>query len=295
VPIDLDRIHAQNPSIRYDKLVSHVIDGIEVAWMSSVGKQPDGSIHHACGLYTDCDFRIETIDGRLVRVSKNDEFDTRCREALKKAQELWFSQTRKVYPEWAAMDIHDAILDIFRRVSEGTWLGQRYPKMIYAQEVAKLLGVGNPNAFTNAAFKACAELEEQEKLALHGSILAPYVARFRFPIEIQDLLRYIIEEPLGWPNGEAGDCALSVIEATIGEYTQFKHGKNLVHAHNFPHIAPHHLVHFGLVWIHRGVEGSLNDPTRPGAPVNLTAMAAQLEKMAKQLREAGSAPKTGST
>src|SRR3989338_3958485 len=94
MPIDLDRIHAEDANIRYNKMVSCVIDGIEVSWMSFVGKRPDGSVHHGCGLYTDDDFRTEIFEGRLTRVLRNDAFNARCREASKKAQELWFSQTQ---------------------------------------------------------------------------------------------------------------------------------------------------------------------------------------------------------
>jgi len=135
-------------------------------------------------------------------------------------------------------------MDIFTRVKDGEWLGQHYANMIYAQEVAELLDIKGP-----AIWGYCDTLYAEERLELNGAILTDYEKRFRFPIEIQQLLAMLVEEPLGWPNGDAGDGFLYTLEHAIHEHTDYKSGKDAFWKENFPHIAPHHLLSFGMLWI----------------------------------------------
>lgn len=64
-------------------------------------------------------------------------------------------------------------------------------------------------------------------LLLKKNVLEEFAMNhFRFPEEIQRLFAYIIEEPLGWPNGGAGDVFVSELEKVIHEHTRFKHGND---------------------------------------------------------------------
>ena len=76
-------------------------------------------------------------------------------------------------------------------------------------------------------------------------------ARFQFPEEIRDLFRYMVEEPLGWPNGEAGDFFLATLEGAVQAANL--PDRNAFGGENHPHIAPHHLLAFGVQWAAHGL------------------------------------------
>jgi|GEM_PF-1726254 len=189
----------------------------------------------------ECELDYETNDkGWLIH--KRDSHKCKAQKTVFK---LIQKDAKKRYgAHWSSLGHKEAIMDIFARVKTGEWLGQRYSKMIYAQEVAELLDIKGP-----AIWGYCDTLYAEERLELNGAILADYEKRFRFPIEIQQLLAMLVEEPLGWPNGDAGDGFLYTLEHAIHEHTDYKSGKNAFWEENFPHIAPHHLLTFGMLWI----------------------------------------------
>ena len=156
-------------------------------------------------------------------------------------------------PDWKERPLSEKILDIHTRVQAGEYLGQSNGSAIYVQEVVPILQKNIPEILG-----ACRELFCAEKLDLNGMILADYVPRFRFPKELQELMRYMIEEPVGWPNGDAGDGFVYCLEAAISNHTDHKHG-NAFGKGNYPNLAPHHLASFGVDWLAAGVAGLQGD------------------------------------
>lgn len=108
---------------------------------------------------------------------------------------------------WKAMPLEDAILEIHARVESEQWLGQHYADMIYVQEVAVLLG-----ADFGLVRAACDDLFAKRKLQLNGMILRPFERRFRLPKPLTSFVIRFVGDPLGYPNGDAGECALGEIE-----------------------------------------------------------------------------------
>ncbi|MEK7498395.1 MAG: hypothetical protein AAB611_00870, partial [Patescibacteria group bacterium] len=85
---------------------------------------------------------------------------------------------KKCGAHWNSLGHKEAIMDIFARVKSGEWLGQRYSKMIYAQEVAELLGIKGPEIWGY-----CDALYAEERLELNGAILADYQPEFVDPVQ----------------------------------------------------------------------------------------------------------------
>jgi len=141
--------------------------------------------------------------------------------------------------------LEEVIEEIFHRVHEKKeFLGQQ-TNMIYAQQVATM--TGKPLREVLAALEM---LYAKDRIELNGMILQPFRQRFRFPKEIQSLLRFMIEEPLGWPNGDAGDCFLERLEGAITRGSDYKHGRDAFgHSNNWPRLAPHVKVIFGSQWL----------------------------------------------
>jgi len=144
---------------------------------------------------------------------------------------------------WKKMGMKEAILDIHRRVKAWEYVGQVSGNVIYTQEVSVLLGGERltsclaSDAVHDQVLAACGELYAEERLDLYGRILTDFVPCFRFPREMQMILRYIVEEPLGWPNGDAGDCWLGGFERGVQERLGFASGKAAFGKH-WPSIDP---------------------------------------------------------
>lgn len=263
------------------------VDSHIVSWMKYAGINIYDEPYEGEDLYCECDFefKIDTYtdsDGnkkqRTVRTS--DSFH--C-EAKQKVREQVKAEAREKYGySWKKMGKKRAVYNIFRRVQRREWLGQRYPSIIYVQEVADLL----EKDFREILI-ACGQLFEEEKMDLNGYILAPYVKRFRFPKEIQTLFRWIIEEPLGWPNGDAGDGFLYNLENAVHENTEYKHGKDVFEPSNYPHLAVDVLFNFGMQWIRYALERS--ETSEKGAtylrPSSLADMPEYFEQFAERCRE----------
>ena len=184
---------------------------------------------------------------------------------------------------WLAMTIEDAIMDVFDRVrNKREYLGQCSGTSIYAQEVAELLERPVPDVV-----QACGRLFKAERLNLYGMILIPFTPMFRFPKELRMVMRYIIEEPLGWPNGEAGECFIETAEAAITAYTAYKSGKQVFWEQNYPYIAPHHLLSFGAAWLELAIKRVESDPEdfKDLQFVDLAYLARLLGTFAERLQE----------
>lgn len=191
-------------------------------------------------LMCECDFDCEDVvrDGRTVRIRKGDPH--RCR-IKKRVRDAVLRRTRKRnFARWRKMGLRRAVLDIKRRVDGGEWLGQHEPRMIYVQEVAKLLGRPAQDVWA-----ACRELYAEEKLDLDGAILCDYAQGFRFPEEMVGIMRHVVEELLGWPNGDAGDFWIGKLEQDVQQKLGFESGK-AAFGKQWPHIDGVLLAEHGL-------------------------------------------------
>ncbi|MFC1639098.1 hypothetical protein ACFL26_02405, partial [Patescibacteria group bacterium] len=127
---------------------------------------------------------------------------------------------RRNRARWKGMTLKEAVLDIHGRVKAREYLAQVSGGAIYVQEVARLLDRGNKEVLA-----ACHELYGEEKLELHGMILADHEPCFRFPHPLGNLMAYLTEVPLGWPNGEAGSFRLWDVERRFQEQAGVESGR----------------------------------------------------------------------
>jgi len=198
--------------------------------------------------------------------------------ALEQARECIIEEARQER-QWKKLELKEAVLDIFTQVKEGEYIGQYLSSTIYVQEVATFLEKKEAEIWN-----ACHELFSEEKLDLNGAILCTYISRFRFPIEFQQLFRFMIEEPLGWPNGDAGDCVLFDVEGAIHENTDYKTGKDLFgDGGNYPNISPHILLMFSMRWLSSVLEQAQKDPTC-NLDFDPETIALNLERLANDFR-----------
>lgn len=163
-------------------------------------------------------------------------------------------------------------------------MGEHWAGTIYVQEVAALLGLPEPRVF-----QLCDELFLDEKLDLDGAILSHYIPRFRFPKEIETLIAYIVEEPLGWPNGDVGSFLISELEHAIHAHSRFKHGKHVFGEENYPHIAARHLLSFAQQWAIVALRRARENPKalEDIRSLGLERMAELFDGIAQGLREVG--------
>lgn len=211
------------------------------------------------------------------------------RTARARAQEEWMAGFRaSMGPQWDRLSDGEKIVELALRVGAGEWLGQANEGVIYAQEAARFLGLPNPDAMdgSNPVWVIISDLVAREELDMNGSILSQYVAGFRFPDELRHLLAYIVEEPLGWPNGDAGNIAVSALERAIGDNTGYKHGRDLVWSHNYPHLSSQIMLQFGFSWLSGFVRHVASGDTADLDARQLKEISARLADLAEQLRSA---------
>lgn len=258
MPLDLTaldaRLRAEHTSRREWEIAGH-----PVAWLSFRGEDVAGNSYSGEGLYCECDLE----PGSAVCPAKEQVWPLLLEEARAANR-----------ARWQELSLEDGVFDIFNRVRAGERLGQRHEKMIYLQEVSALLERPQQEVFS-----ASERLYAKEQLDLAGSVLIPYEPRFRFPRELQALIALIHEEPLGWPNGEAGDGLLHALESAIGEHTRFKHGRDAFHG-SWPHLEPRHLTAFALRWL----QGALAQGTLSAA--DLDSLADDLNALESRVRAA---------
>lgn len=219
-----------------------------------------------------CDCDVRRLDHSSVVAGKIGEDPNVC-PARKAVRAAYLEELKSQHAgRWSEMGLKAAIKEVYLRHVEGEYLGNTVAALLYRQDVAELLGV------------TMRELHEP-MLALYGegvfdfsgNILVPYKETFRFPIEIQNLLRYLIEEPLGWPNGDAGDGFLWTIQGAITEAGSFTSGREVFGpADCWPGIRPDLLLRFGLQWAVGGAAAL--------APEDRLRAAQQLEALAQELR-----------
>lgn len=228
----------------------------------------------------ECDFDIEERVGENGQKFRMKMRDSHKCPHLKAFRELCRQEAREKYGDtWREMGIKAAILDIHERVKAGEYLGTSYGSMIYLQTVGELLEVPVP-------WDEAAELFKEERLQLHGAILCDYVQHFRFPRELKTLIRYIIEAPLGWPNGEAGDGFLGSLYRLIEENTGTTHGRELF-GDDYPYVRPERLLVMGLALLRVAIERA--EKSRAARKelhfMSLDKCAKELEIAVKRLRD----------
>lgn len=228
-------------------------------------------------LFCDCDFEYQKDNNTISR--KIDPLKCHVKKIFREKQLK--DTILKHRDRWQQLGVLGAILDIYDHVKNGAWLGQSHYKLIFAQEVAELLEISIAKIWNYID-----QLRSEEKLDLNGAILIDYKNRFRFPKEIQQLIKYIVEEPLGWPSGDAGDFFLEEIETIINQNTSFQSCKSAFHKENSPNLASRHLYEFGSTWILLALTKALNDD---GAAKDLSYLSYEniknLEKMKKLLQK----------
>ncbi|HTM68836.1 MAG TPA: hypothetical protein VL426_06090 [Candidatus Binatia bacterium] len=262
-------------------------DGHEVALVRYEKKDADppyADMHLVC----ECDFLYEDVvqDGKVVgRTHPKDPHDCRAKKAVMAEVR---AEARKTCAEVLRKDgLKAAILDVQARVKAGEYLGQTYASMIYVQEVADILGKEN-----RAVLDAIDALFAEEKLDLNGMILIDHEKRFRFPKEVQTMFRILVEEPLGWPNGDAGDCFVGTLETAIHAHTPYQSGSGAFWPHNYPHVAPHHLAQLARYFLAFAHDRASRDPAALADLGDPAEIAASLDALAARFR-ALAPPKPG--
>lgn len=229
----------EDESLTYEVLRRWKRGGHEVALIRFTNRNvPDCT---GSDLMCECDFDLEDLveDGKVVgKVRKSDPYACHPKKAVRKY--VMRKARRENASRWREMGLKETLLDIHARVKNGEFLGQSLSGCVYTQEVAELLGRPHEDVLV-----ACGELYAEERLDLNGRILADFTPGFRFPAEMAAIMRYVVEEPLGWPNGDAGDCWVSGFESEVQERHGFKSGKEAFGAH-WPSIDPTLLAEFAL-------------------------------------------------
>lgn len=180
------------------------------------------------------------------------------------AREVIREEIIKQYrPLWSTKSLADGALDIWNKHRAGEYLGEHDPGTLYVQDLERLLGTSpeimnihlaecknsngeviSPACIERVSFpsktilSAVAELQKRKLLDLSGMILVPYKEYFRFPEQLHHLFAGWIEEPLGWPNGDAGDCFMHELYQKIFTQTGWNSGEEVFGVFNIPHLTP---------------------------------------------------------
>ncbi len=231
MPIDVEKIGVIYPQLRFTMIEIFIRGGHEVAVM----KVENIAVAHDCTsaeLECECDFDVEVLetgDGRQSLVQLSDPHKCRAKRAVRRY--IARRTSRRNGAHWRSIGLKEAILDIHERIRSGEYFGNALGGVIYAQEVSELLGVP-----VDEVLAACNELYKEERLQLNGMILADFVKRFRFPRQMRGIMAYIVEEPLGWPNGEAGDCYVCTVEDEFAALTGVERGVEAFGEADWPDI-----------------------------------------------------------
>ncbi len=236
---------------RSHRIIRHwEIDGHEVALILR-GLLDDPGKKTVQELVCECDYDVvpEKEDGNPtgVVVGRRDPEDCKAKKGVR--ADYLASCGKVLRKNLDAIGLAETILLIHRTVEAGRYYGQAASGMIYMQEVAALLGKQ-----ANEVYEAVKQLFAEGKLDLNGMILIDFVPRFRFPEEIRHMIRMLVESPLGWPNGDAGSGVIDTFERAINDSTDYKHGKDAFWEHNYPNIAPNHLLEFGISFIGAAID-----------------------------------------
>ena len=180
--------------------------------------------------------------------------------AQEDAREIVRSDIRRKYQDvWATMSLAESANDIWQKFCAGEYMGEHNVGLLYVQDVERLLGttpdvlnvqigavknaqgevvsptrVEHISCPSKAIRSAIFELKKRKLVDLNGMILIPYRESFCFPEELHHKFAYWIEIPLGWPNGEAGDCFMFTLYAKIMQATNWKSGEDVFGPENIP-------------------------------------------------------------
>lgn len=204
----------------------------QVAWV----RTPYSSYYLVC----ECDFKKR----KKPYVHNGPDDPNNC-SAKRAVEYRGIESSKRYYAEYQQdHTLEESIEYLFQRVESGQFLGLR-DSVIYAQHVGQILAVP-----LHHVLSALEILYAQDKIELNGMILCRFQPRFRFPKEIQGLLCFMIDEPLGWPNGDAGDCFVHELEKAVHDGTNFKHGRDAFgYSGNWPRLSPHIKMLFGQKWV----------------------------------------------
>ncbi len=193
--------------------------------------------------------------------------DFRC-VAKNDAREVVKEDLRQKHSEkWASMSLADAAYDIFQMHQAGEYMGE-YNSMLFVQTVEELLStipdtlpihslerkneqgnVVSKAKTTNLYFpsetilSAINELKKRKLVDLNGLTLVPYREHFRFPDTLHHQFAYWIEEPLGWPNGDAGECFMCGLYGKIAKATGWGKGEDVFGEENIPTLSAYRREH----------------------------------------------------
>jgi len=155
----------------------------------------------------------------------------------------------------------------FLRAQRREYMGERNPGMLYVQDCETLLGTTPrrievemldaqgvlndvPLLFpSQEILAACQELTKRKLVQLSGMILVPYHESFRFPSTMQHTFAAMIEEVLGWPNGNAGDVFLHDLMKKIALQTGWGKGEDVFGASNMPDLEAGWNMQFKKKWL----------------------------------------------
>lgn len=270
MPIDFEKETADHPHLEYKVHRRWTIDDHEVALATGHWTEDDGSTRELDTLLLcECDFTEEK------RVVGGDNDPRNC-TARKEVRESVLKEAQAAHGDaWKKMGLKEAVMDVLQRHIAKEYLGSTCAEMLYAQDVAEIL-----QADQRRVMQLCRELEDEECLDLWGWTLHAHEPYLRLPREIKMLFNYMIEEPIGWPNGDAGDCFTSSLMGLLEEHCGYKHGSDLVGKDNFPHVAPHHLLVTGAMWLLDAVNVTDNESSAKnftGEAVGVRSLAARVK------------------
>lgn len=214
------------------------VGGHEVAVILH-GRLDDPDQRRVATLVCACDYDYIELSGDRGRRLRNDP--EKCMGKQLARGQLKNEASAALRNIVASAGLEEAVLEAHRKVVANEHLGQARSGIIYVQEVAELLGLQTAEVHT-----AVRRLYAQEKLDVDGMILRPFMPHFRFPEELRMMIRMMVETPLGWPNGDAGGCAIDALERAVHQGTSYKNGKDLFWPHNWPNVSPNHLIEFGI-------------------------------------------------
>ena len=198
-----------------------------------------------------------------------------CCGAKENVRKVIREEIRQQYGNlWALLLLADAVEDIFRRHWAGEYLGEHNPGMLYVQDVESLLGitpdtrtfhlgeardnegnvVGDQETFhipfpSEVILAAVEELKRRKIVDLNGMIIIPHREHFRFPSSLHHQLALWIEEPLGWPNGDAGDCFVADLCERVEGATGWTCGEEVFGKENIPNLSSSAKEHFFKRWL----------------------------------------------
>lgn len=168
---------------------------------------------------------------------------------------------------WETMSLADCALDVWKKSRAGEYFGERNVGTLYVEDIEQILGTtpnvqsvgyielgGSHNAdgevvdtpkVMNISFPsktilaAMHELKKRKLVDLNGMILTEYKESFRFPDQLHHFFARIIEEPLGWPNGEAGDCFMFQLYSNLSHEMKWSCCEDIFGSANTPKFIPY--------------------------------------------------------